>query len=141
MMYVANYDEITIGVVFPFVKFREDLIDAVRRREPTDKVTARDYISVVVIPKTINSPDIERVIVDRDDLEIGPFETKLASITLQTALGATVVRRAGELIFPCEAFLPGARKLRVTAIGTAGIILNEFTDKDVLTFTPRLQQR
>jgi hypothetical protein len=141
MLYVAQYDEITIGVVFPFAKFREDLIDAARRREPIDGVKARDAVAVVVIPKTINAPDIERIIVERDNREIPARESKLAPATLQTALGATVVRHAGEVLFPCEAFMPGAATLRVTAIGTTGNILNEFTDRDLTVYMPTLQKR
>jgi len=135
---VERSDGVTLGWSLPFPQLREDLLDALRKRQPVDAIQARTTSTVYVLPTTINAQNIERIIVERDGQEVPPIASRLKATTMSTALGATVTVNAGEVVFPCSAFAPGGR-VRVIAIGAVGNITKDFTEAELTTYSPTLK--
>jgi hypothetical protein len=76
--------------------------------DPLDKVPWFSGAIVSVIPRTMDSPDIIKIVVTRDGVQITPLVNELKPAVHQNRLGATVTLHSGGVVFPMEAFRPGA---------------------------------
>jgi hypothetical protein len=111
--------DIDIAAVSPYATFRVQLQEAIRKREPVSSIEFPSGIAIAVSPSTINAPDVIKLIVERDGKEIPPIQNGLEPRILTTRAGLTTTLHAGILLFPCSAFMPGAR-VTVTAIPESG---------------------
>jgi hypothetical protein len=116
---LAYTDGLGVFAAGPATNFMISAREAVRKMEPIDRVAWGHEIVVLVLPRTIEAPDIEKVVVMRDGSIVTPVQSTLAPATLTTAMGASVVVHQGVLTYPLPAFDPGGSVV-VTAIPATG---------------------
>jgi hypothetical protein len=103
----------------PYTLYRFALMEALRKMDPLEEVPVPRGVAIIVSPTRIDSPDIIKVVVQRDGVQIPPITNTLQPTVMRTALGASRTLHAGVLEFPCAAFAPGAT-VSVIAIPDAG---------------------
>lgn len=111
--------ELVAAISSPYVMFRSSFRTALRKREPLDSLELLDYAVIEISPRQISSPDISRVIVERDGVEVEPVKGSLEPKELSTRLGAKTMLHVGQLGYPLSAFAPGANVV-VTLIPETG---------------------
>jgi hypothetical protein len=117
---------LTIFAGSPYAAFR----DAIRRREAPDAIAVPPGFFVSVSPSQVDSPDIMKIVVERDGKEVEPVVNLLQVETFRTSGGGEKRLHAGELVYNCSAFAPGAT-ITVTAIPETGSnIVATFVDKN-----------
>jgi hypothetical protein len=116
---VSSNDELTVLVLFPYYMFRTNLTEAIRKKESVGSAEVPPGVNVVVSPSQIDAPDIIKIVVERDGKTITPLATSLAPHELVTRMGAKRLIHAGEVLYQCSAFAPGAN-VTVTAIPDTG---------------------
>jgi hypothetical protein len=107
--FVESSDEIDIVISGPLGRLYADISARVRKFEPlvpTAGWAAEAHISV--LPDQINSPDIEKIIVQRNGKIVQPLRTTLVPRQMVTAIGAKTLIHSGVLVYPLSAFEPGA---------------------------------
>jgi hypothetical protein len=72
-----------------------------------------------VFPSTIDSPNIERIVVKRGGVIVEPTQNRLVPTEMTTRAGVKFMVHAGSVCFPPMTFRPGA-EVTVTAIPVAG---------------------
>jgi hypothetical protein len=86
---------------------------------------------VWVAPTEVDSPDIEKVVLQRDGKIVPPLSSTLAPKEFTTRMGAKTMLHEGEVVYSDEAFLPGAEVV-VTAIpAVGGNIVKKFSDAEL----------
>jgi hypothetical protein len=110
-----------LGVLawFPYQAFRDSLSEAVRKREPISEVPVPTGVTIFVSPGRIDSPDIERIVVERNGQVVAPIANSLRLTEMTSRMGVKRLVHSGEVTFACAAFAPGA-SVTVTAIPTVG---------------------
>ena len=112
---VTSHDDLSIDVISRYGAYRRRLFEAFRKREPIEQVQIPTGVQVAVIPSQINSPDIFKVIVERDGVTAEPIANMLKPTEMITSIGAKAVIHSGVVLYPCSAFAAGATML-ITAI-------------------------
>lgn len=116
------------GRVSPFWFFASERI---RKMEPIGEVPWPTGFFVSVSPSQIGAPDIVKIVVTRDGVQIQPVADHLTARQFSTRMGAKSLIHAGDVFFPDAAFLPGARVV-VTAIPESGNnIVKTLTDEEL----------
>jgi hypothetical protein len=116
---IGYRDGLSVNVLFPYGGYRMGLKDAIRKRDPLAAVLLVSSVMVMVTPGMIDAPDIIKVIVERDGVEVAPLSSTLTPTMMQTRTGAKEMIHSGILFYPCLAFAPGATVV-VTAIPRQG---------------------
>jgi hypothetical protein len=116
---VAGDNDVTVLVIFPYMLYRNELSEAIRKKEPLNFASAPRAVTINVSPETIHSPDIVKIVVERGGVQIRPIANLLKPTVFTTAFGASFTRNAGMVLYPCSAFAPGADVV-VTAIPQTG---------------------
>lgn len=112
---IVRSDDLYVLLQMPYAMYRQELIERMRKREPIESIPWSDDAVIRVAPTRINSPDVIKIIVERDGKEIAPTKNLLLPTPLQTAIGFKKVLHQGAVMFPRSAFAPGA-KVTVTVI-------------------------
>lgn len=128
------YDErLMIGLFTPYAVYRVGLTEALRKRDPIDAVPWITTAFVSVSPSQISSPDIIKVIVERDGKVVPPVSSTLKPQVFTTRMGAKELIHSGRVHYPMSAFAPGATVL-ITAIPESGPNLSlKLTDEQLRT--------
>lgn len=113
-------DEIDVFLLSPALTFQGMAAERVRKMLPVGDVPWNPHVTIVVNPKRITAPNIERVVVRRNGNTIEPSETALVPTAMTSAMGATVTLPKGHLSFPPESFTPGGGDVLVTVIPSTG---------------------
>ena len=121
-IYFESRDDISIMLLTPYMSYRMALIERLRRMEPSNDIPWEGSAVIRVGPKQIDSPDIIRIVVQRDGKQIPPLKTLLTPREFKTRIGAATTIHAGDVLFPMTAFSPGAT-VTITAIPNSGINL------------------
>ena len=132
MLSSVYYDEsISVFVAFPYKTYRLSLLNALRKRDPLEEVSVPRLATVVVSPSQITSPDIVKVIVEREGRVAVPVVNGLTLQPFETRMGAKKMLHAGQIGFQCSVFAPGADVV-VTAIPDLGAnLVKRFTSTDL----------
>jgi hypothetical protein len=105
---VIESDDLSILASGPLFYFFYEGREKVRKFEPLTPAPAwAPGIHILVQPKTINAPDIEKIVVQRNGAVIAPASTTLRVSEMTTRMGAKRMIHEGEVIFPLTAFEPG----------------------------------
>jgi hypothetical protein len=122
-----------ITLAGPIASFERAVMDALPKGQPPARVPWSADATIFVEPQQAESPDIERVVVQRSDasrplgseIVIAPLSSTLAARPLQFVSGATRTLHAGQLVFPLNAFDPGAGVMvRVIAVPAGAAPIN-----------------
>jgi hypothetical protein len=116
---VGFADGLLIQAVFPYGRYRSDLIEALRKKEPIEGAQMLAAVEISVYPSRTTSPDIIRIVVERDGKAAVPIANTLAPTELTSRWRVKVVIHSGGVLYPCSAFAAGA-KVTVTAIPRIG---------------------
>lgn len=113
-------DDFDIFVTGPLVTFHFTASQLARRMEPIGKLEVAPEVLVRLSVKTINAPDIDRILLRRGADLIVPLRSSLKPETVETRMGAKKLVHSGELAFPISAFAPGAEVtlIAMPVIGT-----------------------
>lgn len=100
--------------------------------EPTAVVWDPTY-SVLIKPKQINAPNIERIVLQRNGIVIPPEISTLQPSIQVTAMNAKAIINEGSVIFPASAFEPAPNlSLKLIAIPAVGDnIIHVFTNREL----------
>lgn len=120
--FVIDSPALSIIISGPLGAFFSEARERVRKFEPlAPPPTWPPEIQLIVNPKQINAPDIEKVVVQRNGNIVPAIRTTLAPRQMVTAMGAKSMIRAGVVTYPLSAFEPGAGVMvTVIAIPASG---------------------
>lgn len=116
---VGFADGFLIQAVFPYGRYRSDLIEALRKKEPIEGALMLAAVEISVYPSRIDAPDIIRIVVERDGKAATPIANTLKPTEMITRWRVKAFLHAGGVLYPCSAFAAGA-KVTVTAIPRNG---------------------
>lgn len=116
---VGFRDGLLIQAISPYGRYRRALKEALSRREPIEGALTLAAVEISVVPSRINSPDIIRIIVERDGKAATPIANTLTPTELTSRWRVKAVIHSGVVLYPCSAFAAGA-KVTVTAIPRNG---------------------
>lgn len=123
--------ELSLLAIGPVADFQSAVSEAVRKMMPTDKTPWPCGVSVYVLPRQVDSPDIERIVVRRGGAIIEPISDRLIAQPMTTRAGVTRTIHRGMVCFPPSAFAPGS-PVEVIAIPAFGSnIVRTLTDYDL----------
>jgi hypothetical protein len=125
-------NDLSIGLLPPYTAYRRELVEKMRKMEPLDDAIWVDAIQVFVSPRTLDAPDIVKIVVQRDGKVIEPTGRMLTPGVMTTRMGAKREIHSGVVLYPCSAFAPGAT-VKVTAIPETGDnIIKIFSSNDLV---------
>jgi hypothetical protein len=101
---IESTEGLKIYLAGPLAQFEADAMERVRKFQPIGSASWIPEISIIVGPERIDSLDIEKVIVQRNGVNVAPLRSTLAPHELTTAMGAKKMIHAGTVSFPLEAF-------------------------------------
>jgi hypothetical protein len=107
-MYLMEDKSIRVALVTPMIVVRSEIASHLRKLEPLGTVSAVTGVGIGVEPLRIDSMDVANIVVTRDRQRVEPIKSTLTPQVLRTAVGATVSKHAGVILFPESAFAPGA---------------------------------
>lgn len=122
-----------ITLAGPLAKFEAAAMEAVGRGQPLARVAWSPDATISVLPQQPDSPDIERVVVQRSDasrplgseIVIAPLSMTFAARPVQFVSGMTKRIHTGDLVFPLSAFEPGPGVMvRVIAVPAGAAPIN-----------------
>ena len=116
---VAVADGLLIQAVFPYGRYRSDLKEALRKRAPIESALMPAAVEISVFPSRIDSPDIIRIIVERDGKAATPIANTLKPTEMTTRWRVKAFIHSGVVSYPCSAFAAGAT-VTITAIPQNG---------------------
>ena len=115
-------DALDVYVTGPLFRLFADVRERVRKFEPV--VTPSVWLPEVYVsvqPKQIGSPDIEKIILQRNGKVVPPLRTTLIAREMVTAIGAKSMIHSGVVTYPLSAFEPGVGvTVTITAIPAFG---------------------
>jgi hypothetical protein len=119
---VIASDALDIDVAGPVFRLMSDLRERVRKFEALVPSPAWAPEMVILVgPKQIGSPDIEKIIVQRNGEIVSPLRTTLSPRVMVTAIGAKQLIHSGTVSYPLSAFEPGAGvSVTIVAIPASG---------------------
>lgn len=128
---VHETDALKIFVSGPVALFEIKAAERVRKFEPLGKVAWQDNVLILVAPSMIDSPDIERVVLQRNGVTVPPISSTLVAHELVSRMGAKALIHSGEIYYPLSAFAPG-QTVKLTAVPASGTnIVKVFTDAEL----------
>jgi hypothetical protein len=128
---IVRREDLTLLLSTPYMTYRRAVAEYLRSGETLANVPWAPAAVVTVSPAQIGSPDIIKVIVERDGKAVAPLENLLRPMSFANGNGQTAIIHAGEVRFPVSAFAPGA-SVTVTAIPAAGASFVFPVDADLL---------
>jgi hypothetical protein len=114
-----NTKALTAILSGPYVNYRYELQAALRKMNPINDLPFEDYFTIEVAPYQIDSPDIEKIVVQRDGQTIEPLANELQPKEFATRLGGKTMLHAGRITYPLNAFAPNGM-VTVTLIPASG---------------------
>lgn len=72
---IHDANDLKIHAIAPYILYRSNLMEAMRKFEPIDSVYVPSAVAISVHPSRIDAPDIIKIVVERD----GKMMTPLAS--------------------------------------------------------------
>ena len=116
---VFSSDDLMITLMMPYETYRFFLMEAARKREPLESVSVIPGVTVYVSPSRIGSPDIIKLIVERNGVVVPPIESALAPAPFETRMGARETIHQGAVVYNCSTFAPGA-DITITGVPETG---------------------
>ena len=119
---VGDSDALSIWISGPLGIFYGDARERVRKFEALIPAPGwQREVQVIVSPSQIDSPDIEKVIVQRNGAVVPPLRSTLAPRQMVTRMNAKSMIHSGTVTYPLSAFEPGAGvTVTVIAIPASG---------------------
>ena len=106
---VEDSDALSIWISGPLGIFYSDARERVRKFEALTPAPGwQREVQVIVSPSQIDSPDIEKVIVQRNGAVVPPLRSTLAPRQMVTRMNAKSMIHGGTVTYPLSAFEPGA---------------------------------
>jgi hypothetical protein len=119
-------------VILPYQTYRRELSEAMRKHDPIDGLVIPTVVAIVVLPSQIDSPDIVKIIVERDGQVVPPLQSDLGPKPFLTRMGGSKMVNAGTVVYQCSVFAPGAT-VTVTVVPDYGRnIINTFTTSQLV---------
>lgn len=109
LLSVGDSDALSIWISGPLGIFYSDARERVRKFEALIPAPGwQREVQVIVSPSQIDSPDIEKVIVQRNGAVVPPLRSTLAPRQMVTRMNAKSMIHSGTVTYPLSAFEPGA---------------------------------
>ncbi|HKW00995.1 MAG TPA: hypothetical protein VJN96_14310 [Vicinamibacterales bacterium] len=105
---IVSSSDLVVLAQGPVARLHVAAREAVRKFESLPAVLWSNDVDLVVAPTRIDSPDIEKIVVQRNGLAVAAIRSSLALRQLSTAMGASKMIHSGSVTFPLSAFDPGA---------------------------------
>lgn len=112
-------DSLDVVLFGPATTFSFTVAENLRKLEPVSAIW-RDVVSIAVSPRSISSPDIEKVVLRRNGVAVAPLSSTLKQTVMTTRMGASFTVHAGILTYPYSAFAPTVDNLDITLIPAIG---------------------
>ena len=128
---ILRREDLSLLLSTPYMTYRRALAEYLRMGDPLANIPWVPTAVVSVSPAQIGSPDIIKIIVERDGKAVAPLETRLKPMSFANGSGQTAIIHAGEVRFPMSAFAPGA-SVTVTAVPASGASFVFTFDADLL---------
>lgn len=104
-----------------------------RFREPFEDLEWPGGVVVRVEPVTLEAPNIVNIMLSRNGTMVEPIRRELTPRRLQTTAGELFELNAGYVVFPTEAFTPGARVVLTFSPTRGNSITKTFSDSELRT--------
>jgi hypothetical protein len=112
---------LSVTATGPVARMHMAAREAVRKSGPMPAVTWTEEIQIAVSPSRADSPDIQKVLVERNGVAVAPIRSTLQARELTNARGAKARVNAGDVVFPIAAFNNGAGvTVKITLVPASG---------------------
>jgi hypothetical protein len=105
---IVRREDLSIVLSTPFMSYRRALAEYLRMGDALDRIPWIPSAVVSISPSRLDSPDIIRVVLERNGKAVPPSEMLLKPMTFTNGSGDSATIHAGEVRFPMSAFAPGA---------------------------------
>jgi hypothetical protein len=122
MLSIVASDDLDVRLALPLAVLWAHVSDQLRRLEKVAAPATAPAIGITVEPKRMSAPDIVKVAVLVAGEQVEPLLSGLEPTQLRNAMGATVTKHAGSILFPESAF-GSQNKVRVIVIPSSGMNL------------------
>ncbi len=116
---IVRREDLSIVLSTPFMSYRRALAEYLRMGDALERIPWIPAAVVAISPGRLESPDIVRVVVERNGKAVPPSESLLKPMAFTNGAGDSATIHAGEVRFPMSAFAPGAT-VTVTAVPASG---------------------
>jgi hypothetical protein len=113
-------EDLDVQLALPLAVLWGHVSDQLRKLEKVTALTTAPAVGIVVTPKRMNAPDIMKVAVLVAGEQIEPLLSGLEPTQMRNAMGATVMKGAGSVLFPESAF-SSKDNVRVVVIPRSGM--------------------
>jgi hypothetical protein len=116
---IVRREDLSIVLSTPFMSYRRALAEFLRMGDALAKIPWIPTAVVTISPSRLESPDIVRVVVERNGKAVPAAENLLKPMKFTNGTGDAATIHAGEVRFPMSAFAPGAA-VTIAAVPASG---------------------
>lgn len=130
---IVRNEDLLVAVTAPYLSFRSSLVDMLRSGRSIKQAVWINTVTVTVSPRRLGAPDIDSVVVTRNNQTVAPIKNTLRPMRFSSGTGEEGVLHAGEVGFPTSAFVPGATVVMTLTLHGADPIVHAFNDDELKT--------
>jgi hypothetical protein len=116
---IVRREDLSVVLSTPFMSYRRALAEFLRMGDALAKIPWIPTAVVTISPSRLESPDIVRVVVERNGKAVPAAENLLKPMKFTNGTGDAATIHAGEVRFPMSAFAPGAA-VTIAAVPASG---------------------
>jgi hypothetical protein len=105
---LVSTEQLSAIALGPVARMHLEAREAVRKFEVFSPAPWANAMDIEISPLQIDSPDIEKIILQRNGVAVAQLQSTLAPRELTTRMGAKATLHAGRVRYPVTAFDPGA---------------------------------
>jgi hypothetical protein len=130
---IVRSEDLLVAVTPPYLAFRNSLVDMLRSGRSISQAVWTNTVAVTITPRRLGAPDIDSVVVTRNNQIVAPTRTALRPMRFSSGTGEEGVLHAGEIGFPPSAFAPGGAVVMTLTPHDAAPIIHAFSDDELET--------
>jgi len=130
---ILRNEDVLVAVTAPYLSFRNSLVDMLRSGRSISQAVWTNMVTVTITPRRLGAPDIDSVVVTRNNQMVAPTRNALRPMRFSSGSGEEGVLHAGDLGFAPSAFAPGGAVVMRLTRRDADSIVHVFSDDELNT--------
>jgi hypothetical protein len=130
---IVRNEDLLVAMTAPYLSFRNSLIDMLRSGRSMNQAVWTNLVIVTVTPRRLGAPDIESVVVTRNNQIVTPLKNALRPMRFSSGAGEEGILHAGDVSFSPSAFAPGGTVVVMLTPRGAEPIVRRFSDDELTT--------
>jgi hypothetical protein len=130
---IVRNEDLLVAVTAPYLSFRNSLVDMLRSGRSISQAVWTNMVTVTITPRRLGAPDIDAVVVMRNNQIVVPTRNALRPMRFSSGTGEEGVLHAGDVGFTPSASAPGGAVVMTLTRRDADSIVHVFSDDDLNT--------